>query len=130
MKTNTQEEENPPPLTKRCSQCGELKPLEGFHVCRDSKDGRRSKCKECARKYRRKYYEANAENIRAQSKKWREANRERRKEYDREYYKANAERRKEYVRKHREANPERGKGYSRKRRARERSVEHVPYTTQ
>src|SRR5699024_9303828 len=107
-------QENPAPLTKRCSKCGEHKPLEGFHVLRASKDGRRPDCKGCARKRRRKYYEANAENERARSKKYYEANREYRKEYNREYYEANRENIRVRKKKWREANAEYLEEYNRK----------------
>src|SRR5699024_2277322 len=57
-------------------------------------------------------------------------NHEANREYKRKYYEANAEYRKEYARKYYEANPEVRRANRRKRRARERSVEHAPYTTQ
>jgi DNA-directed RNA polymerase subunit RPC12/RpoP len=34
---------------KRCSKCGEVKPLEDFHVKRIAEDGRQVKCKDCSR---------------------------------------------------------------------------------
>ena len=42
--------------TKRCSKCGEVKPLEGFRRDRSKKLGRFSQCRECERQYRRIYY--------------------------------------------------------------------------
>ena len=39
--------------TKRCSKCGEVKPLEGFHRDRSKKQGRYSRCRECERQYDR-----------------------------------------------------------------------------
>jgi len=41
---------------KRCSKCGEVKPLEEFHRDRSKKQGRRSRCRECERQYERAYY--------------------------------------------------------------------------
>lgn len=35
---------------KRCSKCGEIKPIERFDVQNSKKDGRRSWCKDCRRK--------------------------------------------------------------------------------
>lgn len=32
---------------KRCTKCGETKPLDQFHRRKDSPDGRRARCKEC-----------------------------------------------------------------------------------
>jgi NAD-dependent SIR2 family protein deacetylase len=39
--------------TKRCSKCGEVKPLEGFRRDRSKKQGRYSRCRECERQYDR-----------------------------------------------------------------------------
>jgi NAD-dependent SIR2 family protein deacetylase len=41
--------------TKRCSKCGEVKPLEEFHRDRSKKLGRRSRCRECERQSERIY---------------------------------------------------------------------------
>ena len=42
--------------TKRCSKCGEVKPLEEFRRDRSRKLGRFSQCRECVRQYERAYY--------------------------------------------------------------------------
>jgi len=40
------------PETKRCSKCGEVKPLEEFHRDRSRKPGHDSpQCRECERQY-------------------------------------------------------------------------------
>ncbi len=36
---------------KRCSKCGETKPIEEFHRAKVIKDGRRGHCKECRKEY-------------------------------------------------------------------------------
>lgn len=36
---------------KRCSACGESRPLSGFHRDKSRKDGRRNQCKVCVRAY-------------------------------------------------------------------------------
>jgi NAD-dependent SIR2 family protein deacetylase len=41
--------------TKRCTKCGEVKPLEEFRRDRSKKQGRYSRCRECERQYRRIY---------------------------------------------------------------------------
>ena len=41
--------------TKRCSKCGEVKPLEEFRRDRSKKQGRRSRCRECERQSERIY---------------------------------------------------------------------------
>ena len=42
--------------TKRCSKCGEVKPLEEFRRNRNLKQGRNPQCRECERQYERAYY--------------------------------------------------------------------------
>lgn len=41
---------------KRCSKCGELKPLSEFYRRESSKDGYRSECKSCNTAQNKKYY--------------------------------------------------------------------------
>jgi Recombination endonuclease VII len=38
---------DPPPVTKRCRDCGERKPLDEFPRNKNSSDGRRTYCKPC-----------------------------------------------------------------------------------
>lgn len=38
------------PGYKRCSRCGELKPLVAFHRMRSMRDGRYPRCKDCRRR--------------------------------------------------------------------------------
>lgn len=38
---------DPPVPSKRCRDCGEVKPIEEFPVGRHCKDGRRGECKTC-----------------------------------------------------------------------------------
>ena len=35
--------------TKRCNNCGEIKPIEEFYLLRADKNWRRSRCKDCHR---------------------------------------------------------------------------------
>ena len=42
--------------TKRCTMCGETKPLDAFRRDRSKKLGRRSRCRECERQSERIYY--------------------------------------------------------------------------
>jgi hypothetical protein len=44
-------------LTKTCTKCGELKPLECFYVDRGKRDGRMSQCKACIAVHNREYYQ-------------------------------------------------------------------------
>lgn len=41
----------PQPTTKRCSRCGEIKPLDSFHRRSASADGRQGMCKPCGSAY-------------------------------------------------------------------------------
>ncbi|MFA5407193.1 MAG: hypothetical protein WC343_00295 [Bacilli bacterium] len=47
--------------TKRCTKCGEEKPLTEFYRDRTKSDGRKSWCKLCTSGYQREYYEENRE---------------------------------------------------------------------
>jgi hypothetical protein len=48
------------PVTKRCSKCGQVKPLDGgFYRRPEAPDGYRSDCQDCLRARSRRYYEAN-----------------------------------------------------------------------
>jgi 5-methylcytosine-specific restriction endonuclease McrA len=92
---------------KRCSKCGEHKPLEAFskHACQA--DGLDSQCKVC----QHEYYIANRDRIAERAREYRAANRERRAEYNRAYNAANAEHIIERTRAYRVANAERIREY-------------------
>ena len=36
-------------LVRRCSKCGEVKGIEGYHPCKSNRDGRQGTCKDCWR---------------------------------------------------------------------------------
>ena len=93
--------------TKTCTKCGEEKQFEFFGRVNRNKDGRRSSCNSC----RKKYYEANRQRITEHSltyyrenkehcakiqKKWREKNKEGIAEYNKKYRVANKEYHLEY----------------------------------
>ena len=52
-------------MAKKCTKCGIEKNLEGFHKRKDSKDGRKSRCKDCMNVSNRKYREDNPEKIKS-----------------------------------------------------------------
>lgn len=58
---------------KRCTKCGEVKPLGMFSKNRRNRDGLQSECKSCNAKYHREH----AEQISAKSRKWYLKNRDR-----------------------------------------------------
>ena len=45
--------------TKRCSSCGEIKPLTEFHRRRAAKDGRQSRCRACNIEVNKQWYRDN-----------------------------------------------------------------------
>jgi len=92
--------------TKRCTTCGEVKPLTEFHRDRTKPDGRRSRCKLCRAGYQREYYEENREKIAEYQREYYEENREKIAEYQREYREENREKRAGYQREYREENRE------------------------
>ncbi len=53
---------------KKCSKCGQLKPLEAFGKARTCKDGHRSQCKECWVPYHRAYNEKHRDRLSVQRK--------------------------------------------------------------
>jgi hypothetical protein len=77
---------------KKCSKCGELKPISEFYKNKGGKYGVRSECKECKANCAKEYYENNKEHI----KEYRENNKEHIKEYQKEYCETNKEQLKEY----------------------------------
>ena len=84
--------------TKRCTKCGEEKPLSEFYRNQKTHDGRASQCKGCRLEYARKHYEENGETIRERARKYREENREAVLEYERKIHRENREREAEYAR--------------------------------
>ena len=75
--------------SKTCSKCGEEKLLDEFNRDKTRKDGRRSRCKLCVRKYR----QDNKEKIAAWGKQYYQDNKEKIKQYCQD----NKEKRNEYV---------------------------------
>lgn len=120
---------------KKCSRCGQAKPLDGFHRQAASRDGRAAACRECVAKYVKERYWRDPERRRAESKKYRDAHPERRRQWQRAYN----ERHREEIRARFAAmgwrgrwaalNPEKRRANEAKRRARRRltQVEPVDY---
>ena len=91
-------------MEKSCTKCGEVKPLEGFAVAKNTKSGRRSACKQCDNASHKKYREENRDKVSARQKKHYEENRDK---YLARQNKYNAENRDEkavYDKKYREEN--------------------------
>lgn len=127
---------------KKCNTCGIEKSLDEFHLASKSKDGHRSNCKECRKKYskensahinaksiewaknnrerhlnnRRTWYANNSDYVKARSYKWREDNPEKAFAADKKYSEANKDKRKLWKHDWDIAHPEKTKSYSLKRR--------------
>ena len=78
--------------TKTCTKCGIDKPLNDYNNRKDSKDGKRSDCKECVSVRGRLWREANSERKRASSRAWAEANRKHKNATNRLWRETNLER--------------------------------------
>lgn len=82
---------------KKCNNCNIKKKFEDFHVCKTTKDGRRSICKLCRNAGTRKYYSENTEKIAKKNKlrgrkyyatrntEWNSKNKEKRLKYVRDW---------------------------------------------
>jgi len=72
-------------IEKRCTKCGETKPLKKFCVQTDTRDGLKSECKQCSSEY---------------NKEWLKDNHEYKKECDRVYRKTHKKEKNAYFRKY------------------------------
>ena len=106
---------NIPYVMRKCTKCGRwlVASKDNFYKQKGGKYELGSKCKECEKKRRKQYYEANTQKVAEQTKQYREANRDKVLEYQKQYYKANKEkideRHKEYYKANREKELERCK---------------------
>lgn len=85
--------------TKRCTKCGEIKPLGAFYRAPANRDGRRGDCKDCNLAAKRKWYEQNRERAIERARTWQRENRARYQDKQRRYREANRD---ELSRKNRE----------------------------
>jgi len=74
--------------TKKCSTCGEEKPLDEYYKDKSRKDGLAGRCKLC----KKQYYQENKERILEQKKQYNQENKERLAEYQKQYRQENKER--------------------------------------
>ncbi len=103
--------------TKRCSRCGEEKPLQMFHKNKNARDGFQSKCKPCVSQYSKAHYSANIEKYREKNRINYAANADARRSYNRAYRIAYSEQKRESDRIYRAANKEKIREQTRKYRA-------------
>ena len=76
-------------MSKTCTKCGETKSLDGFHRNKEGVDGRHSRCKECRRERKRRYYEENRDKVLESQCSYREENRDKTLDYQRRYREEN-----------------------------------------
>lgn len=81
---------------KKCTKCGEVKPLEDYHKLRAAKDGCRTYCKKCAIRDASSWALKNKQKVVEQAREYRKSNSEKTREISRNYYKRNKQARKEY----------------------------------
>lgn len=93
---------------KKCSKCGELKPLSEFQKDKSRKDGYCYRCKECVnsdkhkKAYAKEYRENHKEYFKEKHAEYRERNREKERERSKQYRLKNPEKTKEYYIKNRD----------------------------
>lgn len=96
-------------ISKKCTKCGDVKPLDAFLKSKISKDGKRPQCKECDKNYRnknkerrRKYIEKNKDHIKNQRKEYYDNNKDNLNKKKRKYYKENKDKMKKYYEKNKD----------------------------
>jgi len=70
---------------KRCSKCGELKPLGEYYAAKGCKDGLRGDCKACFSARAKVRYAAKSDEIKAYVNAWRRENREHVRAWQKQY---------------------------------------------
>lgn len=92
---------------KKCTKCGEIKPLNEFYRNKASKDGYRSDCKDCCAARKKKWKENNRDKVLAEKRRYRERHKDKINARIREYRTENKEYVNELKRKAYEENRER-----------------------
>ena len=81
---------------KKCSRCGNIKPIDEFYNDKDSKDGKGYRCKACRQILTLSWRKRNPEQVKSTMKKWEDINRKRRNLQKMEEYNQNKDERKQY----------------------------------
>lgn len=91
-------------ITKTCSKCGKIKPINDFYKRKRSKDGASAWCKKCCSAWATEHYQWNKEKIDEQHAEYRLKNYEQIRAHQKEYYYSEEGQRKakEYRETHRE----------------------------
>ena len=103
---------------KRCTKCGEVKPLSEFGKDKSGRDGISSWCKKCNCEHVLKWQSANREKVNQRNRKWRSSNRKKMSELVRKWVVTHSDRMNELSRKWSAANPEKRALLESARRAR------------
>lgn len=104
--------------SKRCTKCGEAKPLADFHKQKLGRYGVASTSKSCVRSRSKQYYEQNTKAISDRRKKWRQDNKDAFLTRQRKYYAANRDKCLAYHNKHASLNYQKVRETSRLAQAR------------
>lgn len=91
---------------KKCTKCGEIKPLSEFHKRKASKDGLRYACKPCTIANTTGYKKANRDRVNESRRDWHSRNKDVANGYCKNYYSKNRDSRLEYSRDYRSKNKE------------------------
>ncbi len=75
--------------TKKCSKCGEVKPISECHKSKISNDGYNWRCKSCRNELNKKWYRKNKQVVRERMKKWRLVNKEKCREISKKWRQKN-----------------------------------------
>lgn len=108
---------------KRCSKCGEVKPITEFYRDKTSKDGYCYCCKRCKLVYAKKYNKEHKQEVIERNKKYREEHREEITKQSKKYYEENKEKRTKYSREYAKNNKD--KIAERKKRYRKENIEKI-----
>lgn len=118
---------------RTCSQCGETKPFEDFHIRADNSEGRASECKTCNSKRGREWRDANPDRHKENYLKWGKENKDKKavnakrwkllnpdkiKASSKKYYEKHRKKRQVYERAWRQANPDKIRERDHRHRAR------------
>ena len=101
-------------MSKTCTKCGVVKPLDGFHRDKTRAGGRRPECKECVREDLRRYYEENRDKKLEYARRYREENRDKVRESERRYYEENRDKVRKSQSRYHEENRDKAREYRRR----------------
>lgn len=71
---------------KKCTKCGDQKPLSEFHKNKNAKDNLVPHCKACAKMLAAKWYKNNSERVIARTRAWNENNKDKVRKAARNYH--------------------------------------------